>query len=454
MPQKRDNFSIFGTNFQTKVLQAIIIDQQFFEKTYGIMLSEYFDQESHSNLYKVILDYYEKYKIVPSEDILEVSVNLIQDHLLRESSSLILSEIKKNPISDLTYIKDKALEFCRNQKMKKALLESVDFLQQGRFEEIYKTIKDALNAGENYDIGHNYFEHFDKRILMANRSTISTGWKVLDKVLNGGWGRGELSVILAGTGIGKSWLLCYAGKAAIDQGKTALHYTFELYEHQVGGRYDAIVSGIPIQQITANKELVRARLLEHSEKTNGKLIIKEYPTKTANVVTIRNHINKLNHYGIYPDIVIVDYADLMNSRKNYEQKRYELESVYEDLRALGGELKIPVITASQTNRGGMEEEVVVLSSIAESFAKAQVADVIISLSRRYEDKRLNKGKIYVAKNRAGEDGLVLPVIMNTTTAKIDILEPEDINPMIEFSDKKATEDHMRQRYREMKESSR
>ena len=102
----------------------------------------------------------------------------------------------------------------------------------------------------------------------------------------------------------------------------------------------------------------------------------------------------------------------------------------------------------------MDDEVVTLTSIGESFAKAQVADVIISLSRRYEDKRLNKGKMYIAKNRAGEDGLVLPVLMNTNTAKMDILEPEDINPMIEFSDKKITEDHMRQRYKEMKEESR
>ncbi len=451
MQKKIDSFAQFGIVFQTKTLQALIIDQQFFEKTYGIMLNEYFDQEAHSNIYKIILEYYEKYKITPSVDNLEVSINLIQDHLLRESSLLVLEEIKKNSVSDLTYVKDKTLEFCRNQKMKKALLESVDYLQQGKFEDIYRTIKEALNAGEGSDIGHNYFEHFDKRILLMNRSTIPSGWKVLDRILNGGFGKGELAVIIAPTKIGKSWVLSYWGKGALDAGKTVLHYTFELYEHSVGARYDAIISGIPINQINTNQEIVRKRLGDYATKTNSKLIIKNYPTKTANIITLRNHINKLNHYGIIPDVIIVDYADLMNSKRNYEIKRFELESVYEDLRAMAGELQLPVLTASQVHRSSADDEVITLSAIAECYAKAQIADIIISLSRRYEDKRLNKGKLFIAGNRAGQDGIILPIIMNTTTAKMDVLEPEDINPMIEFSDNEASNDLLRKRYKEYKE---
>jgi replicative DNA helicase len=444
---KKDSFSAFGANFQTKVLQALIFDQSFYEKIFEILYSEYFEMRSHQEIHKLITTYYEKYKTVPTIDTLEVEIRVIEDVILKEESYLVLNEIKKSSIADLKYIKDEALSFCKNQKMKKALLQSVDYLQQGNFEDIFKIIKEALNAGENTEVGHNYFDHFDARILMMNRSAVSTGWPVLDAYLNGGYGKGELAVFIAGTGIGKSWALAYAGKGALEKGKTVLHYTFELYEHAVGSRYDAIISGIPIDQIQPNKEFVKQKIENFNQTNNGRLIIKNYPTKTASVNTIRNHINKLAHFSIVPDIIIVDYADLMSTRKSYEQKRYELESIYEELRALAGELQVPIVTASQTNRGSMEDEVVTLAAISESFAKAQVADVILSISRRLEDKRQNKGKLYIAKNRAGKDGVVLPMIMNTTTATMDVLEEAGLDPELEFGADRAIKDTLRKHYK-------
>lgn len=436
-------FSSFGNIFQNKIIQSLIIDQQFFEKIFDILLLEYFDQKPQAYIYKLILDYYEKYKILPSIQNLDILIRSINDEILKEECFLVLNQIRKDPVSDLTYVKDKVLEFCKNQKMKKALLLSVDYLQQGKFDEIYKIIKDALNAGESSELGHNYFEHFDKRMTLMNRSSVSTGWPVLDKILNGGWGKGELAVFLGGTSIGKSWCLVYAGKGALDKGKTVMHYSFELYEHTIGGRYDAVISKFPINQIKLNEAEVKRRMLEYASGTKGKLLIKNYPAKTANVNTIRNHLNKLAHYNIIPDLIVVDYADLMNSRKHYEQKRYELESIYEDLRAMACELQIPIITGSQSNRGSIDDEVVTLSSIGESYAKAQVADIIISISRRYEDKLQNKGKMFVAKNRAGQDGIVLPIIMNTSIAQIEVMEPQDIDPNIEFSDKQKIEETLK-----------
>lgn len=434
MTNKKETFSQFGAQFQTKIIQSLLVDQTFFEKVFDMFELDYFENETHRNLYKTILEYYDKYKMVPSIDNLETSVRLYEDETLRDDCYIIVNEVKKNIVSDLSYVKDKTLEFCKNQKMKKALLASVDYLQEGKFEEIYRIIKDALNAGETSDFGHNYFEHFDKRILLMNRTAISTGWPVLDKYLNGGFGKGELSIFLASTGIGKSWALAYTGKGALAQGKTVLHYTFELYEHSVGNRYDAIISKVPINNIMSRKEFVKDKLIEFNKEHNSKLVIKNYPTKSASITTLRNHINKLAHYNIIPDIIIVDYADLMKSRRNYEQKRHELESIYEDLRSLAGELQVPVVSASQTNRSGTDDEVVSLGSIGEAFAKAQIADVIISISRKYEDVRLNTGKMFIAKNRAGQDNIILPLIMNTSTAQMEVLD-EQVNsdPRKEFT---------------------
>jgi replicative DNA helicase len=445
---ERSNFSLFGYSFQTKAIQACLLDQTFYERVHDILLLEYFDQTAHNYIYKFVLDYYTQYKLIPTIESVEIFIRSIKDDALRTECDLVLNDVKKGLVSDLEYIKDKILVFCRNQKMKRALFAAVDYLASGKFDEIYRVVKEALNAGEPLDLGHDFFVNLDKRILMAKRFAISSGWKFLDKYMNGGFGKGELIIIMSPTSGGKSFWLAHAGANALKQGKTVLHYSFELYEHQVGNRYDAIISGIPIEQLEHQNEFVRKKLNEFVEKTQSRLIIKFFPTKTASVSTLRNHISKLAQYNIIPDMVIVDYADLMNSRRHYEQKRLELESVYEDLRATAAELQVPVISASQTNRSGLDEEVITMAAIAESFAKAQVADVILTLSRRYEDRIKNRGKLFIAKNRAGIDGIILPVMMDTIKATFEVFDKqEEFDITKEFADDQGiNQPHLTKKY--------
>ena len=229
---------------------------------------------------------------------------------------------------------------------------------------------------------------------------------------------------MAPTGVGKSMALVNIAHGAISQGLNVVYYTLELSESQVGVRMDARVCDIPMEQVYKTPNVV-GRRLEQIRGDYGNLIIKQFPTKGASVTSIKAHISRLRTSKFSPDLIIVDYADLLKPISRFKEKRHELESLYEDLRGFAVEFKIPVWTASQSNRQSMDREIVTLSDISESFAKAQVADIILTLQRSASDKKENKGMIFVAKNRAGRDGITLSAIVDTSTAYIETLPEEE-----------------------------
>ena len=236
---------------------------------------------------------------------------------------------------------------------------------------------------------------------------------------DGGLGSGELGVMVAPAGIGKSWALANVGANAVKAGKTVLHYTLELNQAYVGLRYDSIFTGIAAQDLKYNLDEVKKRL----KQIPGELIIKYYPTKAAGVMSLAAHIEKCKMQGKKPDMVIVDYADLLRgSGRGSREVRHELGNIYEDLRGLAGEYEIPIWTASQANRSALQEDVIQADKIAESYSKIMTADFVVSLSRKIEDKAAGTGRWHVIKNRFGPDGITLPSKMNASNGQIDIYD--------------------------------
>ena len=197
-----------------------------------------------------------------------------------------------------------------------------------------------------------------------------------------------------------------------------IHYTLELSEAVTGQRYDSCLSSVPLSTLFARKEEV----LESISDIPGGLIIKEYPTKTASCNTLRTHLEKLKKRNQRVDMIIVDYADLLRPATNFREKRDELGSIYEDLRAIAQEYKCPIWTASQTNRTGLNAEVVTMESISEAFNKCFVADFICSISRTIKDKNANTARLFIAKNRNGPDGLVFPMYIDTSMVQLKVLK--------------------------------
>jgi len=218
--------------------------------------------------------------------------------------------------------------------------------------------------------------------------------------------------------------LVHLGAQALKQGKNVVHFTLELADTAVAQRYDACLTGIPLDDLINQKEAV----YETIKDIDGQLIVKEYPTKSATTITLKNHLEKIRQTQMEIDMVIVDYGDLLKSTTNRRnsEKRHELESIYEELRGIGQEFGCPIVTASQTNRKGLNEEVITMESISEAFNKCFVADFIISLSRTIKDRNCNIARIFVAKNRNGPDGIIYSAFMDTSNVSIKVLQRDDV----------------------------
>jgi len=351
---------------------------------------------------------------------------------LKKQVTQFYSKVLNNhEIESSEFIKDHAIDFCRKQVLKKAMIQSVRLLKSSSFEEIQKVIEDAMKLGTNVDFGHDYHMDIDERYRIKARNPITTGWSRFDEITQGGFGEQELGVVIAPTGAGKSMVLVHIGATALMEKKTVIYYTLELAEGVVGQRFDSCVTGIKLNDLLKNKHNVVSKLKE----IDGHLIIKEYPSKSASTQTIRSHIERLKKRGINPDMIIVDYADLLKPVKSQGEKRHELESIYEELRGIAQQEKCTVVTASQTNRGGLSAEVITMESISEAFSKCFVADFIFSLSRTPQDKQANTGRVFIAKNRNGPDGLVFPIFADWSNVSMKVLDKSNNEDKPEMSSK-------------------
>jgi RecA/RadA recombinase len=375
-------------------------------------------------LVKECKKYYDEYRKCITLDVFKVKTQEVENDVLKLSIIENLKEVFRHIESpDLDFIEDKALDFFKNQTLKSAIVQSVEIMEaKGDFEQIKKLVDDALNAGTERNIGHEYIEHIEDRYSETARSTVETGWEVIDELTQGGLGGGELGVIVAPAGVGKTWVLAAIGANAMKRGKHIVHYSLELNESYVGLRYDSIFTGIANQNLKYHKEDVQSEM----EKLKGDLVIKYYPTKSASVNTLSAHLKRITTLGTQVDMVVVDYADILKDTGGSREVRHALGNIYEDLRGLAGEFQIPIWTASQANRSALDEDVIEATKVSESYQKIMTADFVMSLSRKVEDKIGNTGRFHVIKNRFGPDGMTFPAKVNTNTGKMEIYEGNSV----------------------------
>ena len=439
----------FGTSFQLKIISCLLSDRIFLQQVYDILKPEMFDSDANEWLVTKTMAHFDGYSSLPTLDVFKTEVDKVERDVLKQSIVDNLKQVWNFLESDdLSYVKEQTLEFCKNQTFKNAILESVDLLNDGKFDVIKSKIDNAMKAGQDTDIGHEYKENIIDRYESTVRNVIPSGWDAIDELVDGGFGKGELIMFAAPPGIGKSWALVNVGMAAAKKGKTVVHYTLELNEGYVGQRYDSVLTGIAVPNLKFNLDDVRNQV----ENLSGDIIVKHWPTKSAGLNTMRASLDKLKLQGKSPDLIIVDYADLLkgNSRK---ERHEELEEIVEGLRGIAGEYEVPLFTASQINRSGANDDVITGTSIAGSFSKLMTADFVVSLSRKIEDKLAGTGRWHVIKNRFGPDGMTLPSKANMSNGRIDIYSDDSIDGKKTQSDMNKGESLVRknllQKYNEM-----
>jgi len=418
--QNIDTLSKYGQSFQTKVLSSLIADVRMLDTLNEIIHPKFFEAESNKWIAEEIIDYYNEFKKSPTLDVFKVEVSKLDDKGFQKSVvEQLKSVFTQVGDSDLDYVKKEFSNFCINQNLKNAIVQSVDLLKAGNYDRIKDLVDKAMKVGVDSDLGHDYLLDFEERTEEVNRNTVPTGWDCINELMDGGLGPGELGVAVAPSGVGKTWVLCALGAAAVKAGLNVVHYSLELSEHYVGQRYDTVFTQIPSADVKEKKEFVKEKI----SRLRGKLLIKYFPPKGVSAKKIEAHIEKMIAAGNRPDLIIIDYADLLLSHSNKSDSTYgEQGGVYIELRGMGGELGIPIWTASQTNRSGIDSEVIEADKVADSYAKVMNADFIMSISRKSKDKLNNTARFHIMKNRFGPDGITFPSKMDTNTGFIEVYD--------------------------------
>lgn len=408
--------STYGKGFQLKVLKTLLTDREFLLEVSDVLDESYFDTQTHKWIVSEILKYYKKYNTTISLEVLKIELKKVDNEILQAALKEELKATFKIDIEDQTYVKEEFTSFCKNQKLKEALLESADLLTTGDFDTIRVKIENALKAGIDKNIGHEYKKDVETRYRESTRNPIPTPWPAINEITQGGFGAGDLVIAFGPPGAGKSWLMIALAGHAIQLGYNVLYYTLELSEDYIGKRVDSYVTGISIQDIKDHKKEVETIMSE----VEGNLIIKEYPPKQASLFTIKSHIQKCTDQNLSPDLIIIDYADYLKTpSKRQAERKDEIDDIYIGCKGLAKELKIPVVTPSQINRLGSKDNVIEGDKAAGSYDKMMVGDFNFSLSRRKEDKIAQTGRAHIMKNRQGLDGITYELDFNATNGHIN-----------------------------------
>jgi hypothetical protein len=326
-----NSLSTYGTAFQVKVLSSLLTHKEFLQNINDVLSEEYFDNQAHKWIIGEILNYYEEYHTTPTMEVLKVEMKKVENEVLQLSIKEQLREAYQASSSDLEYIENEFSSFCKNQQLKKALLNSVDLLNSGDFEAIRGLIDNALKAG---------------------------------------------------------------------------------------AEKNAFFTGKPVDTLFKSKDKIE----EVVKELPGQLIIKEYAPGQATVNTLRAHIQKCNDLEFKPDLIIIDYVDLLSSKKRTQDRKGEIDDIYVSTKGLAKELQLPIWSVSQVNRAGAKDDVIEGDKAAGSYDKIMITDVAISLSRKKEDKVNGTGRFHFMKNRYGMDGMTFSVVADTSTGHFEVTD--------------------------------
>lgn len=388
--------------------------------------NDYFSFDVNKQLFKLIKKYYNKYKCSINEQILIIQIQKLTDRILRLSIVQKLStviDIKLQP-KQVQYIKSNILQFVKIRQLQDALLQSNYILKHqtissSNYDKIRSLIHDALQISTDDNKGSQYVQTLDTRYQELHRHPIPTCWQVINNYMNGGLGGGQLGVVMAPSGIGKSWALANLGCHAIKLGKRVVHYTLQLSQEYTNRRYDTILTGISFTDLALHRQIIRQKI----EPFKDKLLTKLFPCSITTTAQIDRHLQHI-HKQFKPDLIIIDYASLLRSAYyNNRQSVYQMQgSLFQELRGISQKYDTPIWTAEQTNRQGHQNDINDLNSVGQSYKKVQVADFVMSINRSIYDSANNTGKAFIGKNRFGRDKVVFPMQIDLNHGQMQIID--------------------------------
>lgn len=404
------NFDYLGNTFQLQLINQILIDKDFSNSIMDVIESSYFDNKYFKIIMQMIKEYYKKYESTPNFDTLE---QIVKSEVTQELVAKIvldtLKQIKDAPDGGTQFVREKALKFCKQQELQKAMDKAQKIISEGDFESYDKVeglVREALQVGEIDKGQSDVFADLETVLEEDYRHPIPMGISGIDKLLKGGLAKGEIGVILAPTGVGKTTILTKITNSAFNMGYNVLQIFFEDNPKIIQRKHFTIWTGIEPDNLVHHKEKVMEKITEIKETMQNKLILKKLASDTMTMNQIKNQIRKMIADGTKIDMVVLDYIDCVLPENSAKDEWKAEGSVMRAFEAMCHELNLAGWTATQGNRSSISSEVVTTDQMGGSIKKAQVGHVIITVAKTLPQKEMNLATIAITKSRLGKDGVV------------------------------------------------
>ena len=445
------NFEYLGNNFQIQLLNQIVLDKEFSHSIVEVIENNYFENKYFKIIIQMIKEYHKKYDHTPSFDTLE---QITKSELQQETAVKVvldtIKKIKNAPVDGADFVQEKALKFCKQQELQKVMKQAQKIIDGGEFENydtLEEMVREALMVGSKDTTMMNVFSNLDQVLDEDYRHPIPMGIPGIDRLLKGGLAKGELGVILAPTGVGKSTILTKIANHGYNLGFNVLQIFFEDNPQIIQRKHFTLWTKIHPDELSDKKDEVIARVKEIETTMPNQLILKKIPSDTVTMNQIKNEVRKLIADGTKIDMIVLDYIDCVLPNKDLGNEWKSEGSVMRAYEAMCHELNVVGWTATQGSRASIASEVVTTDQMGGSIKKAQVGHVIITIAKTLPQKEMKLATIAITKSRIGDDGVVFE------NCKFD-------NSMIEIDTESTTtflgieeqkEERQRQRVKELLE---
>lgn len=445
------NFEYLGNVFQLQLLNQMVLDKDFSHSIIDVIENNYFENKYFKIIVQMIREYYSKYNHTPSFETLE---QITKSELQQEiASKVVLDTIKKikdAPIDGVDFVQEKALKFCKQQELQKVMGKAQKIIDGGEFENydaLEEMVRGALQVGEKDTSMLDVFSNLDQVLDDDYRHPIPMGIPGIDRLMKGGLAKGEIGVILAPTGVGKSTVLTKIANHAFNLGFNVLQIFFEDNPKVIQRKHFTLWTKIHPDELSEKRDEVIAKVKEVEETMSNELILKKLPSDTVTMLQIKNQIRKMIADGTKIDMVLLDYIDCVVPDKNLGDEWKSEGSVMRAFEAMCHELNLVGWTATQGNRNSISSEVVTTDQMGGSIKKAQVGHVIITVAKTLQQKEMKLATIAITKSRIGDDGVVFE------NCKFDnaMIEIDTESSMTFLGLEEKQEERQRQRVKELLE---
>ena len=418
------------------VLKNLLHNEEYLRKIVPFLKKEYFQDNNQKIVFEEIFSFVSEYNEVPTKEILSIEVEKRKD--INETSfkevSHLISCLDDEP-TEFEWLVDTTEKWCRDRAIYLALLDSIaiaDGKEDKTPDAIPSILSDALAVSFDNHIGHDYLQDYQDRYESYHRreDKIPFDLEYFNKITKGGLPNKTLNIALAGTGVGKSLFMCHVASSVLLQGKNVLYITLEMAEEKIAERIDANLLNVNIQEITdLPQNMFESKVTNLAQKTQGTLIIKEYPTASAHSGHFKALLSELAlKKSFKPDILFIDYLNICASsryRANSNINSYSyIKSIAEELRGLAVEFNVPIVSATQTTRSGFGSSDVDLTDTSESFGLPATADLMFALISTEELEGLNQILVKQLKNRYNDPTINKRFVVGIDRAKMRLYDCE------------------------------